>query len=159
MTRLIAGTVTLSFLTFASDQEITITGRGSRATQTVAAEHFTGSVHVEPLFEADEPSRMFGASVTFEPGARTSWHIHPLGQILIVTPGRGRVQTWDGPVHEIRPGEVVRIPPNVKHWHGASDSSPMTHIALLEHLDGSRTEWMEKVTDSQYEAKEVFEKE
>jgi 4-carboxymuconolactone decarboxylase len=95
---------------------------------------------------------MIGASVTFEPGARTAWHMHPLGQTLIVTAGSGRVQQWGGPLDAIRQGDVVRIPPNVKHWHGASDSSPMTHIALLEHLDGSRTEWMEKVTDSQYKA-------
>jgi 4-carboxymuconolactone decarboxylase len=152
MTRFIAGIVSLSFLPFASAQEITITASGSRATQTGSAENFTGSVRVEPLFEADEPSRMIGASVTFEPGARTAWHMHPLGQTLIVTAGRGRVQQWGGPLDEIRQGDVVRIPPNVKHWHGASDSSPMTHIALLEHLDGSRTEWMEKVTDSQYKA-------
>jgi 4-carboxymuconolactone decarboxylase len=152
MTRLIAGMVSLSFLPFASAQEITITASGSRATQTGSAEHFTGSVRVEPLFEAEEPSRMSGASVTFDPGARTAWHMHPLGQTLIVTAGRGRVQQWGGPLDEIRQGDVVRIPPNVKHWHGASDSSPMTHIALLEHLDGSRTEWMEKVTDSQYKA-------
>lgn len=136
----------------ASAQEISITRGGSRPSQVAPAEQFTGSVRVEPLFDANGPSRMIGSSVTFEPGARTAWHTHPLGQVLIVTAGRGRVQEWGGPIDEIRPGDVVSIPPKVRHWHGATDNRSMTHIALLEHLDGNRVEWMEKVTDAQFGA-------
>jgi 4-carboxymuconolactone decarboxylase len=136
----------------ASAQEITITRGGSRPVQAGSAEQFTGTVRVDLLFEANDPSRMVGGSVSFEPGARTAWHTHPLGQVLIVTAGVGRVQRWTGPIDEIRPGDVVRIPPNVKHWHGATDTTSMTHIGLLEHLDGKRVEWMEKVTDAQFQA-------
>ena len=131
-------------------QTITIARRGSQPSQTAPAEHFTGSVRVDPLFQPTSPSRAVGASVTFEPGARTAWHSHPLGQILIVTSGVGRVQQWGGPVEEIRPGDVVWIPPGVKHWHGASPDSSMTHIAIVEMLDGKSADWMEKVSDAQY---------
>lgn len=123
---------------------------GSRPSSAGPAEYFTGSVRVERLFQPPEPSRVSGASVTFEPGARTAWHTHPLGQTLIVTAGVGRVQLWGGKVEEIRPGDVVWIPPGQKHWHGASRDTPMTHIAIVEQLDGKVVDWMEKVSDEQY---------
>jgi 4-carboxymuconolactone decarboxylase len=104
---------------------------------------------VDPLFQANDPSRTSGASVTFEPGARSAWHTHPAGQILIVTAGLGRVQRWGGPIEEIRQGDVVWIPPGLKHWHGASPNTAMTHIAIQEHLDGKVVEWLEKVSDAQ----------
>ncbi len=129
---------------------ITISHRGSLPPNQGNAEYFTGSVRIDPLFSADEPSRVAGASVTFERGARTAWHSHPLGQTLIVTSGTGWVQQWGHPVQEIREGDVVRIPPGQKHWHGATATTRMTHIALHEHLDGKVVEWMEKVTDEQY---------
>jgi quercetin dioxygenase-like cupin family protein len=114
------------------------------------AENFTGVVRIERLFTAIAPSRMSGGLPTFEPGARTAWHTHPLGQTLIVTAGLGWVQQWGGPVEEIRPGDVVRIPPGVKHWHGATATTAMTHIALQEHQDGEVTTWLEQVTNAQY---------
>jgi quercetin dioxygenase-like cupin family protein len=114
------------------------------------AEWFTGDVKISPLFEAPHPARMRGASVTFEPGARTAWHTHPLGQTLIVTSGVGWAQSWGEPVQEIRPGDVVWFAPNEKHWHGASPTAAMTHIAIQEALDGKVVEWMEHVTDEQY---------
>jgi 4-carboxymuconolactone decarboxylase len=118
-----------------------------------SVENFTGSLGIEPFLPPTEPSRVGGARVTFAPGARTNWHTHPLGQTLIVTAGVGWVQQWGGPTQEIRPGDVVRIQPNQKHWHGASANAAMTHIALTEQLpDGKRTEWMEKVSDAQYTA-------
>lgn len=115
-----------------------------------SAEYFTGSVQVQELFAAQDPSRTRGGKVTFEPGARSAWHTHPLGQMLIVTEGTGWVQQWGGPIEEIRKGDVVRIPPGVKHWHGATPTTPMTHIAIQEQLNGKAVEWMEKVTDEQY---------
>jgi quercetin dioxygenase-like cupin family protein len=135
-------------------QRIAITRNGSRPSQRGPAENFTGSVRIDPLFDANESSRAAGASVTFEPGARTAWHTHPRGQTLIVTAGSGRVQRWGGPVDEIRPGDVVRIPPGVKHWHGAAPNTAMTHIAIQEHLDGKVVDWMEHVTDAQYRAQD-----
>jgi len=114
------------------------------------AEWFTGTVRIDPLFQMPEPARARGASVTFEPGARTAWHSHPLGQILIVTSGCGWVQAGGGPKKEIRPGDVVWIQPNEKHWHGATPATAMTHIAIQEALDGKVVEWMEKVSDEQY---------
>jgi quercetin dioxygenase-like cupin family protein len=114
------------------------------------ADWFTGSVRVDPLFEAPDPARMRCATVTFEPGARTAWHTHPLGQTLIVTAGLGWVQSEGGNVEEIRPGDVVWFPPGEKHWHGASPKSAMTHIAIQEAKDGKVVEWMEHVTDAQY---------
>jgi 4-carboxymuconolactone decarboxylase len=129
---------------------IVITRGGSQPSRQGPAENFTGSVRVDPLFPANEPSRTSGAYVTFEPGARAAWHTHPLGQTLIVTAGIGRVQRWGGPVEEIRPGDVVWIPPGLKHWHGASPTTGMTHIAIQEQVDGKNVEWMEKVSDEQY---------
>ena len=114
------------------------------------AEYFTGAVRVDPLFEAPDPARMRGAHVTFEPGARTAWHSHPLGQTLIVTSGLGWVQREGGPAEEIRPGDVVWSPPGEKHWHGATATTGMTHIAIQEALNGSTVEWMEKIDDAQY---------
>ena len=114
---------------------------------------FTGSVKIDPLFEAPAPARVRGARVTFEPGARTAWHTHPLGQTLIVTVGLGWAQSWDGEVQEIRPGDVVWFPPNEKHWHGATPTSAMTHIAIQEALDGKVVEWMEHVSDAAYKGK------
>lgn len=111
---------------------------------------FTGEVRIDPLFQAGAPARAAGASVTFEPGARTAWHSHPLGQTLIVTAGRGRVQRWGGPVEEIRPGDVVWFPPGEKHWHGASAEEGMTHIAIHEQLDGRTVDWLEHVSEEQY---------
>lgn len=114
-------------------------------------EYFTGTVRVDPLFEAPEPARARGASVTFEPGARTAWHTHPLGQTLIVTAGYGLAQRWGGEIEEIRPGDVIWFAPNEKHWHGASATNSMTHIAIQEALDGKAVEWLEKVSDEQYQ--------
>ena len=134
------------------ERNIDIKRAGSQPSRLGPAENFTGSARVDPLFQANDSSRMTGAYVTFEPGARTAWHTHPGGQTLIVTAGVGRVQRWGSPVEEIRPGDVVRIPPDVKHWHGASPNTAMTHIAILEQLDGKSTDWMEKVSDEQYNA-------
>ena len=134
-------------------QAVEVTRVGSQASQKGPAENFTGSVRVDPLFPAREPSRAAGASVTFEPGARTAWHSHPAGQTLVVTAGSGLVQQWGGPVQEIRPGDVVWIPPGQKHWHGAAPTTGMTHIAIQEHVNGKVVEWMEKVSDEQYPAK------
>jgi quercetin dioxygenase-like cupin family protein len=114
------------------------------------AEYFTGTVRIDPLFEAADPARAVGASVTFEPGARTAWHTHPLGQTLIVTAGKGLAQRSGGPIEEIRPGDVISFAPGEKHWHGASPTTAMTHIAIQERLDGKAVEWMEKVSDEQY---------
>jgi quercetin dioxygenase-like cupin family protein len=115
-------------------------------------DYFTGTVRIDPLFSPPEPSRVAGALVTFEPGARTAWHTHPLGQTLIVTTGRGRVQREGGPIEEIRPGDVVWFPPGEKHWHGASPTTAMSHIAIQEKLNGSPVNWLEKVSDEQYGA-------
>jgi quercetin dioxygenase-like cupin family protein len=114
--------------------------------------NFTGSVRVDPLFQAPGPARATVASVTFEPGARTAWHRHPLGQTLVVTSGCGLVQSEGGPAARLRPGDVVWCPPNEKHWHGAAPSTSMTHIVVVEQLDGRSVEWLEKVTDEQYAA-------
>jgi quercetin dioxygenase-like cupin family protein len=123
---------------------------GSQASSKGPAEYFTGTVRVDPLFQAEAPGRARGASVTFEPGARTAWHTHPLGQTLIVTSGFGRVQRQGGPIEEIRPGDVISFAPGEKHWHGASPATAMTHIAIQEALDGKPVDWLEKVTDEQY---------
>ncbi len=114
------------------------------------ADWFTGSVRIDPLFQSPEPARAAGARVTFEPGARTAWHTHPLGQILIVTSGLGWVQREGGPIEEIRPGDVVGFEPGEKHWHGASATVAMTHIAIQEAKDGKAVEWLEHVSDAQY---------
>ena len=123
---------------------------GSQASGKGPEEYFTGTVRVDPLINAPDPARIFGALVTFEPGARTAWHSHPLGQTLIVTAGLGLVQRWGGPVEEIRPGDVVWIAPGEKHWHGASPTTAMSHIAIVEHKDGKSADWMEKVSDEEY---------
>jgi quercetin dioxygenase-like cupin family protein len=127
-----------------------ITRAGSKPSTKGPSDWFTGTVRVDPLFDRAEPSRISGASVTFEPAARTAWHTHPLGQTLIVTSGCGRAQREGGPVEEIRPGDVVWFAPGEKHWHGASPTTAMTHIAIQERLGGKVVEWMEKVTDQQY---------
>lgn len=125
---------------------------GSQPSTWGASEWFSGTVRVDPLFQPEEPSRVGGAYVTFEPGARTAWHTHPLGQTLIVTAGCGRVQRWGGPLEEIRPGDVVRIAPGEKHWHGAGPRTAMTHLAVHEYLDGNAANWMEKVSDEEYQS-------
>lgn len=127
-----------------------ITRNGTRPSGKGPVEYFTGSVRIDPLFDAPDPARVIGVSVTFEPGARTAWHTHPLGQTLIVTAGCGWVQREGGPVEEIHPGEVVWFPPGEKHWHGATATTAMTHIAIAEKLDGKSTDWLEHVTDEQY---------
>jgi quercetin dioxygenase-like cupin family protein len=119
---------------------------GSQPSAKGSAEYFTGTVRIDPLFEASEPARVRGASVTFEPGARSAWHTHPLGQTLIVTAGLG----WGEPKEEIRPGDVISCPPGKKHWHGATSTTAMTHIAIQEALNGKVVDWMEKVTNEQY---------
>lgn len=123
---------------------------GSRASAKGPAEWFSGSVRIDPLFQAPDPALVQAASVTFEPGARTAWHKHPLGQILIVTGGCGWVQRWGDPIEEIRPGDVVWFSPGEKHWHGATATTAMTHIAIQEKKDGKVVDWMEPVSDEQY---------
>ena len=123
---------------------------GSQPSAQGPADWFTGTVRIDPLFPAADPSRVAANAVTFEPRARTAWHTHPLGQTLIVTSGFGRVQRDGGAVEEIRPGDVVWFPPGEKHWHGASADTAMTHIAIQESLDGKNVEWLEKVSDKQY---------
>ncbi len=123
---------------------------GSQPSQNGPAEWFTGKVRIDPLFGAEAPSRALGISVTFEPGARTRWHSHPLGQNLVVTSGCGWAQRWGGPIEDIRPGDVVHILPGEKHWHGAAPTTAMTHIAVYEDLNGTSAEWMEPVSEGQY---------
>lgn len=133
-----------------ASQGMKFTAHGTQASVRGPAQNFTGSVRVDPLFGANAPSRTSGAYVTFEPGARSAWHSHPLGQTLVVTAGVGRVQSWGGAVQELRPGDVVWTPPNVKHWHGASPTTAMTHMAISEQEEGKAVTWMEKVSDEQY---------
>lgn len=123
---------------------------GSRPATKGAQDYFSGSVRVEPVFQVGEPMRLNAGSVTFEPGARTAWHTHPLGQTLIITAGLGWVQTEGGQIEEVRPGDVVWFPPGEKHWHGATPATAMTHIAVQESLNGKNVDWMEKVSDAQY---------
>jgi quercetin dioxygenase-like cupin family protein len=123
---------------------------GSQPSGKGTAAWFTGTVRIDPLFQATEPARAAGNSVTFESGARTAWHTHPLGQTLVVTSGCGWAQRWGGPIEEIRPGDVVWFPPGEKHWHGATPTTAMTHIAIQEALNGKPVEWMEHVSDEQY---------
>jgi len=125
---------------------------GSQASVKGPSEWFTGTVRIDPLFQTLDPAFVSGASVTFEPGARTAWHTHPLGQTLIVTAGCGWAQRWGGPIEEIRPGDVVWFSPAEKHWHGAASTTAMTHIAIQEKKDGKVVEWMEQVSDEQYHA-------
>lgn len=133
-----------------ANSEIVVTRAGSQPSSAGSSENFTGAVRVDDRFQGTGLARISGATVTFEPGARTAWHTHPLGQTLIVTAGVGRVQHWDGPIQEIRPGDTVWIPPGVKHWHGARATVGMSHIAFSEALDGKTVEWMEQVSDEQY---------
>jgi quercetin dioxygenase-like cupin family protein len=123
---------------------------GSQASGKGSADYFTGKVRVDPIFQAPPPGHVSIASVTFEPGAHTAWHIHPLGQTLIVLAGHGRVQNWDSPVEEIGPGDVVWAPPGEKHWHGASSATAMTHLSIIEQLEGKSVDWLEKVSDAPY---------
>jgi quercetin dioxygenase-like cupin family protein len=127
-----------------------ITRNGSQDTARGASENFTGAVRVDMRFKGEAPARISGGQATFDPGARTAWHTHPLGQTLIVSSGVGLVQRWGGPIQEIRPGDVVWIPPGAKHWHGAAPGSAMSHLAIAEQLDGKTVDWLEKVTDAQY---------
>jgi len=140
-------------LTQRKEIKMEIKRSGSQPSSKGPVDWFTGAVRVDPVFEAPDPARVRGASVTFEPGARTSWHTHPLGQTLIVTAGCGRAQREGGPVEEIRPGDIVWFSPNEKHWHGATPTTAVTHIAIQEALDGKAVDWMEKVTDEQYAGK------
>ena len=128
----------------------TVTRAGSQTPTKGPAEYFTGKVRVDPIFQASDSAPYSGAYVTFEPGARSNWHTHPAGQRLIVTAGVGRTQEWGGPVVEVRTGDNIWCPPGVKHWHGASSTSAMTHVALTGTRDGRNVEWMEKVSDEQY---------
>ena len=128
-----------------------ITRAGSQPSRKGPAEYFTGAVRVDPMFQAGDPARVSGGHVTFEPGARTAWHTHPLGQTLLITSGLGWVQREGGPIEEIRPGDVVWFAPGEKHWHGATPTTAMTHIAITESHNGKNVDWMEKVSDEQYQ--------
>ncbi|WP_448092814.1 (R)-mandelonitrile lyase [Pseudomonas lini] len=154
MKNLAATALSLSLLAFdAQAQEspmLTVTPNGSQPSAKGSADYFTGAARVDAPFKRTEPARVSGGTVTFEPGARTAWHTHPLGQTLIVTAGSGWVQEWGQPVRSIKPGDTVLIPPNVKHWHGATATTGMTHIAIAEVLDGKVVEWMEQVSEAQY---------
>jgi quercetin dioxygenase-like cupin family protein len=130
---------------------------GSQGSNKGQVEYFSGTVRIDPLFDRQTPARVVGSSVTFEPGSRTAWHTHPLGQTLIVTYGSGLAQRWDGPVEKIRPGDVVWFPPGEKHWHGATSTTAMMHIAIQERLDGKTVDWLEKVSDEQYQVAQSIE--
>jgi quercetin dioxygenase-like cupin family protein len=146
----IALPVALALAGPAAAEGLEIQRSGARASARAPAEHFTGQVRLDSPFQAAAPARVGGATVTFEPGARTDWHTHPLGQTLIVTAGRGWVQREGSAAQEIRPGDIVWIPPNTRHWHGATATTAMSHIAIAERQDGSPVTWMEKVGDDQY---------
>ncbi|UHD46405.1 cupin domain-containing protein [Aureimonas altamirensis] len=133
-----------------ANDTVTVTRAGSEPASVGATENFTGSVRVEGRFAGTSPATISGATVTFEPGARTAWHTHPLGQTLVVVSGVGHVQHWEGPVQDIRAGDVVWIPPGVKHWHGATPGNAMSHVAFSETVNGSSVEWLEQVGDDQY---------
>ena len=148
-----SGTASGSVASSEGSQKIRISRSGSQPSSKGPAEYFTGSVRIDTLFNANDPLRVSGGLVTFEPSARTAWHSHPYGQILIVTAGSGWIQQWRGPLEEVRQGDVVQIPSGIKHWHGATATTRMTHIALQEVLDGKAGYWMEKVSDEQYQAK------
>jgi quercetin dioxygenase-like cupin family protein len=158
MKNIVAAVLSLSLATSAfaqagagsTPQAMVVTRAGSQASVKGPAQNFSGSVRVDPLFGAHAPSTTSGAAVTFEPGARSAWHTHPAGQVLVVTAGVGRIQQAGGPVQELHPGDVVWTPPGVKHWHGAAPTTAMTHIAIQEAVAGKPVEWMEKVSDEQY---------
>lgn len=134
-----------------SIEQMDIKRIGSQPSSKGPADWFTGTVRIDPLFNAHDPARASGGSVTFEPSARTAWHSHPLGQTLIVTAGCGRVQRWGGPIEEIHPGDVIQFAPDEKHWHGAAPTTAVTHIAIQEALNGKAVDWMEHVSDEQYQ--------
>lgn len=143
--------LTLMGATTAQAENIVITRNGNQPSFKGPEQYFSGVVRVDPLFlQPQAPAQTSAALVTFEPGARTAWHTHPLGQTLVVTAGKGWVQEWGGERREIQPGDVVWLPPGVKHWHGASASTALTHIAIQETLDGKNVDWLEKVSDAQY---------
>jgi len=155
MKNLAATALSLSLLAFDVPAEgeksmLIIHPNGSQPSAVGPADYFTGTVRVDTPFKGTEEARVSGATVTFEPGARTAWHTHPLGQTLIVTAGSGLVQALGQPVRSIKPGDTVWIPPHVKHWHGATSTTAMTHIAIAEVLDGKVVDWMEQVSDEQY---------
>ena len=129
-----------------------ITRNGSQPSVEGPGDWFTGQVRIDPLFQPEDPARTGAAIVTFEPGARTAWHTHPLGQKLVITAGCGWVQRWGGPIEKVKPGDVVQFEPGEKHWHGASPTTAMTHIAIQEYLDGEAVEWLEHVSDDQYQS-------
>ncbi|MDM0045876.1 cupin domain-containing protein [Variovorax dokdonensis] len=133
-----------------SESSVQVSRNGTQASFKGPAQSFTGAVRVDPLFQTRPTTHATGAYVTFEPGARTAWHTHPAGQTLVVTAGSGHVQRWGDAVHDIRPGDVVWIPPGQKHWHGASATTAMTHMAITEPVDGKSVNWLEKVSDAQY---------
>lgn len=133
------------------EKQVKIQRSGSQPSRPGPEEYFTGKVRIDAPFAGSEPARVGGATVTFEPGARTAWHTHPLGQTLIVTQGRGWIQLWGEEIQEMNQGDIVWIPEDVKHWHGATPDTAMTHIAIAESLNGSPVDWMEKVTDAQYQ--------
>jgi quercetin dioxygenase-like cupin family protein len=135
------------------DPTVQVIRSGAQPSGRGSVDYFTGPVRLDPLFRAQHPSFVSGSLVTFEPGSRSAWHTHPLGQALIVTAGLGWVQQWGGPVQEMRPGDIVRFPPGVKHWHGATATTAVVHIAIQEELNGKNVEWLEKVSAEQYEAK------
>ncbi len=132
------------------EKQVKIQRSGSQPSRPGPEEYFTGKVRIDAPFAGSEPARVGGATVTFEPGARTAWHTHPLGQTLIVTQGRGWIQLWGEEIQEMNQGDIVWIPEDVKHWHGATPDTAMTHIAIAESLNGSPVDWMEKVSDAQY---------
>lgn len=150
-----AGTAALSIPVFSHAEpaprtSMTVIRNGTRPSREGPAGYFTGSVRIDPLFETGGPVPTSAANVTFEPGARTAWHTHPLGQTLIVLAGCGLVQRWGGPIEEIRPGDIVWFPPGEKHWHGATPTTAMTHTSVVDLLDGKAADWMEQVSDEQY---------
>jgi quercetin dioxygenase-like cupin family protein len=136
-----------------SQKTINITRSGSQPSVKGSVEYFTGAVRIDSRFQGSDPARVGGGIVTFESGARTAWHAHPLGQTLVVTAGAGLIQQWGGPIQEMKQGDVVWIPPGVKHWHGATATTGMAHIAIAERLEGKTADWMEKVSDEQYKGK------
>ena len=155
MKLLAASTIILSMLAPAAlaetEKQVKIQRSGSQSSRPGPEDYFTGKVRIDAPFAGSEPARVGGATVTFEPGARTAWHTHPLGQTLIVTQGRGWIQVWGDEIQEMNQGDIVWIPEDVKHWHGATPDTAMTHIAIAESLNGSPVDWMEKVSDAQYQ--------
>jgi quercetin dioxygenase-like cupin family protein len=146
----VAAAQTSTVTTHRRNGTMQITRIGTQASRPGPTEYFTGTVRLDPLFPVREPGRVSAGSVTFEPAARTAWHTHPLGQTLIITAGFGWVQREGGPIEEVRPGDIIWFPPGLKHWHGATPTTAMTHIAIQETLNGKNVDWMEQVSDEQY---------